>query len=56
MASRLRQLAPIAVIACLIYTAFAQEARTKQDHANIGSLSTQEIEEELEVRDTLLTY
>ena len=51
MAARMRRLIPIAVIASLAYLTFAQEAvQEKPPVLNVGSLSTQEIEDELQVR------
>lgn len=41
---------PIGFIACLVYVAFAQEAvQEKVPDVSVGSLSTQEIEEQLQV-------
>jgi len=45
-----KRLLPICVVACLVYLAFAQEsAKEKTPEINVASLSTQEIEEELQV-------
>lgn len=46
MVSTMKRSILIGVVACLAYSAFAQEKRAD---LNVGSLSTQEIEEELQV-------
>ena len=49
MISPIRRLALIAVVACLLYTALAQDKSVQPDPVSVGSLSTQEIEEQLQV-------
>ena len=49
MASISRRLALLAIVSCLCYVAFAQRAGEKQEGINVGLLSTQELEEQLQV-------
>lgn len=50
MPSPMQRWMPIGIVACLLYVAFAQDAaQEKTGNVNFGSLSTQEIEEQLQV-------
>lgn len=49
MASKLLRLAPIAIIFCLLYLTLAQDTKSGIRQADVGTLSTQEIEEQLQV-------
>ena len=48
MISRLARVASVAIVTVLLYLAFAQRVDAKEA-INVGSLSTQEVEEQLQV-------
>lgn len=49
MVVRLLRLAPVAVVLCLLCLVLAQNSKIDNAERDVGSLSTQEIEEQLQV-------
>jgi hypothetical protein len=49
MASVLKRLAPITFLVCLACFTHAQDTKVRESIANVASLSTQQIEDELQV-------